>query len=319
MRGSGAASLRSPPQGSGLLSIGALSSATGIPVETIRTWERRYGFPVPERKPSGHRVYPLNTIPRLKRAAQAIARGHRPAEVVPASERDLDALLDSLPEVQPSMPAERSTGWAAESSGGRGDLLEAVRKFDADQLRLLIRGYWARQGPTDFLEHTAAPFLSSVGRAWEQGDMGIRHEHFASGVLGDFLRMVRAPLEDRASGPVVALATLPGELHGLGLHMVALVFAGTGWRPLLLGVDTPIDQIAALARDARLGAVALSCVQAQRSSAARIRKLRRAMPRRIPLVVGGKGAPSRSPAAGVEIIQELTLLERWARSRLASA
>src|SRR5678815_3207470 len=83
----------------GLLSIGALSAATGIPIDTIRTWERRYGFPVPVRKPSGHRVYPLSLIPRLRRAAQAIARGHRAAEVVPASERALDALLESLPQL----------------------------------------------------------------------------------------------------------------------------------------------------------------------------------------------------------------------------
>jgi len=32
------------------LTIGALSRATGIPVETLRTWESRYGFPEPERK-----------------------------------------------------------------------------------------------------------------------------------------------------------------------------------------------------------------------------------------------------------------------------
>ena len=96
-----------PPRGSapdsskGLLSIGALSAATGIPIDTIRTWERRYGFPVPVRKPSGHRVYPLSLVPRLRRAAQAIARGHRAAEVVRASERALDALLESLPHSTP--------------------------------------------------------------------------------------------------------------------------------------------------------------------------------------------------------------------------
>ena len=53
------------------LSIGALSRATGIPVETLRTWESRYGYPVPERRPSGHRVYPLESVPRLRRIAEA--------------------------------------------------------------------------------------------------------------------------------------------------------------------------------------------------------------------------------------------------------
>ena len=81
----------------GVLSIGALSAATGIPVETIRTWERRYGFPIAERKPSGHRVYPVSTIPRLRLIAAALARGHRAAEVVGTSEQTLAALLEAVP------------------------------------------------------------------------------------------------------------------------------------------------------------------------------------------------------------------------------
>src|SRR5512145_741358 len=75
------------------LSIGALSRATGIPVETLRTWESRYGFPVPERRPSGHRVYALSTVPRLRRISEALARGHRAGQVVPVPDADLRRLL----------------------------------------------------------------------------------------------------------------------------------------------------------------------------------------------------------------------------------
>ena len=53
----------------GMLSIGALARATSIRVETLRTWERRYGYPLPERKPSGHRVYPVASVSRLRRIA----------------------------------------------------------------------------------------------------------------------------------------------------------------------------------------------------------------------------------------------------------
>lgn len=38
-------------------SIAAVSKLTGISCHTLRVWERRYGFPVPERSPSGHRRY----------------------------------------------------------------------------------------------------------------------------------------------------------------------------------------------------------------------------------------------------------------------
>ena len=79
------------------LSIGALSRATGVAVETLRTWESRYGFPVPERKPSGHRVYPLSAVPRLRRIAQALALGHRAGQVVAASDGALGQLLAAAP------------------------------------------------------------------------------------------------------------------------------------------------------------------------------------------------------------------------------
>src|SRR5512143_4189420 len=77
------------------LSIGALSRATGIAVETLRTWESRYGFPVPERKPSGHRVYPVSAVPRLRRIAQALSLGHRAGQVVAAPDEALGRLLET--------------------------------------------------------------------------------------------------------------------------------------------------------------------------------------------------------------------------------
>lgn len=300
----------------GLLSIGALSSATGIPIDTIRTWERRYGFPVPVRKPSGHRVYPLATVPRLRRAAQAIARGHRAAEVVAASESALNALLDSLPPPSTELNQPGLVSVSAEQiSADQVEAFEAVRTYDGDRLKRRLQADWVRLGPLVFLEFAAA-FMTAVGDRWAEGELDVRHEHFASGVLGDFLRAVRSPLDDRATGPVAALATLPGELHGLGLQMAALVFALAGWRPLVLGVDTPILQIAALAREVPIAAVALSCVQSRvRNAIVLIQELRRRLPRHTPILVGGRGAPADRQLKGVEIVRDLAELDRWVRVR----
>jgi methanogenic corrinoid protein MtbC1 len=294
----------------GLLTIGALSTATGIPIDTIRTWERRYGFPLPERKPSGHRVYSLSTVPRLRRVAQAIARGHRAAEVLPASENALEVLLSSLPPAA-TEPAERSPapGWLVPADAQ--EALQWVRAFDAERLKRWFQTDWARLGPLEFLEHRAAAFLRAVGDAWAAKELEVRHEHFASAVLGDFLRSVRQPLDDRARGLIALLATLPGELHGLGLQMAALVFALAGWRVLMLGVDTPIEQIAALTREVPIATVALSCVEPHGVKiAAQIRALRRKLPRSVSLIVGGSGAPE---VQGTVILSDLGALERWLR------
>ncbi|MEO8090455.1 MAG: cobalamin B12-binding domain-containing protein [Gemmatimonadales bacterium] len=298
----------------GLLSIGALSAATGIPADTIRTWERRYGFPVAERKPSGHRVYPLATVPRLRRIAQAIARGHRAAEVLPASERALESLLASLPAAGPEPANWPMLPPRPIAPADPKDLVDAVRSFDAGRLRRDFQVDWARLGPLEFLEQRAAPFLTAVGNGWAEGTLDVRHEHFGSSVLGDFLRTVRLPLDDRATGPIAAIATIPGELHGLGLQRSALVFALAGWRVLVLGVETPVAEIVALAREAPIAVVALSCVQPARPSlAAAVRTLRHRLPRSIPILVGGAGAAA-ARQRGVEIFSDLAGLDRWLRA-----
>ena len=39
---------------------------TGIKADTLRAWERRYGLPVPERSPGGHRLYSQYDIETIK-------------------------------------------------------------------------------------------------------------------------------------------------------------------------------------------------------------------------------------------------------------
>ncbi|HEX6133824.1 MAG TPA: cobalamin-dependent protein [Longimicrobiales bacterium] len=300
------------PRGQGVLTIGALSAATGIPVATIRTWERRYGFPVADRKPSGHRVYPVSIVPRVRLIGQVLARGHRAAEVVPASERELEALLAAQPQPRSAPPRPAVT---VGQEPAPTDLFAAVQSFDAEALRRVFQAEWARRGPLEFVEQRAAPFLKAIGDAWAQGELDVRHEHFASASLGDFLRTVRVPLEDRASGPIAALATLPDERHGLGLQMSALIFALAGWDPLVLGVDTPVEQIVALAREAPIDAVALSAVLPVDAGALdAVRTLRRRLPRGIPILLGGSGAADVR-VRGVELMPDLRALDEWLRTR----
>jgi MerR family transcriptional regulator, light-induced transcriptional regulator len=298
--------------GQGGLSIGALSAATGIPVETIRTWERRYGFPVAERKPSGHRVYPVATVPRLRLIARALTQGHRAAEVVPASERALEALI-----AVPTLTEASFTpaGRAALDLEDTNELFAAMRAFDTERLRRAFQQDWARLGALEFAEQRAAPFLTKIGDAWENGELDIRHEHFASACLGDFLRTVRIPLDNRATGPLVALATLSGEHHGLGLQLCALVFALAGWRTLVVGVDTPADQIIALTKEVPIAAVALSYVLPHDKRAVEeVRAMRRRLPRGVALLLGGSGAP-RIEGKGIDVLTDLRSVDRFISRR----
>jgi len=296
------------PSGDAQLSIGALAKATGIPADTLRTWERRYGFPKPDRKPSGHRTYSLTHVPRLRRIAEALGQGNRAGDVLAASDRELDALLATI---GGGNAAPSATG--AYGGEDRETLLEAVERFDAAQIAKSLMAAWGRLGPCEFLDTCVGPFLRDIGEAWEHDRLTIAHEHFASERVSDVLRTLRGPLEARSRGPLIVLATLPGESHSLGLQMAGLVIVAAGCRVLLLGTEMPVSEIAGLGNDfgARAVGVSVSSATCGATTARDIRELRTKLPSRTELLVGGAGAPKAS--AGVTILPTVATLDHWAR------
>lgn len=281
-----------PEQDGGGLSIGALSRATGIPVQTLRTWERRYGAPTPERKPSGHRLYPVTEIERLRAVSALLANGHRAADVLPRSASERAGLLEAAGADTPTAVPALRVGPAGEAPDF-GPVLQAVRRFDRAQIVAWLHAQWSRLGPLLFLQDLAGPFLQRIGEQWSDGALEIRHEHFATACLTDVLREVREPFDRQAKGPRVIAALLSGDRHEGGLLMVSVLLAVRGFRVVYLGVDTPAAEVIGAAKEANVHAVAVSVSPSVPAAGARrgIVALRRALPRRVALWLGGSGSP----------------------------
>ena len=173
--------------------------------------------------------------------------------------------------------------------------------------------------PARVLCSRISPLVYAVGEEWAAARLEIRHERFLSERVGDLLRSLRLPLEEKAKGPLVVGTSLPGEEHGLGLQMVALLLTGVGCRILILGTEVPPTQVASLARDLTARAVAVSVSIANRGEpmTGQITFLRSLLPRRVTLLVGGAGAPGAQP--GLKIIQDLTEVEEWGRHLVKDA
>ena len=63
-------------QGEVTFRIGTASRMTGIPVDTLRVWERRYGVVTPLRSPGADRLYRQDDIKRLALLKKLVDRGH---------------------------------------------------------------------------------------------------------------------------------------------------------------------------------------------------------------------------------------------------
>ena len=64
------------------LGISAVERDTGLSKDTLRVWERRYGFPRPVRDALGERTYPVEQVDRLRLIRRLMDAGHRPGKVV---------------------------------------------------------------------------------------------------------------------------------------------------------------------------------------------------------------------------------------------
>lgn len=275
------------------LSIGDICSETGLSADVIRVWERRYGFPLPMRLPSGHRRYRREDLLRLRLMAEAVAHGHRPSLVARASEEMLKRML-----VRGYNP-------------GADVLFEAVAAMDTDRMRRLFREGLALLGWKPFLLQTVSPLLDRVGMAWAEGTIGIHHEHLVTEVLEDLLRELRMECEMLPGRGAVMLCTLPGERHRLGILMAALAYASLGLRTELLGVELPVASIAQAARALKVGCVAVSLsIQGSGEPARRLLlDLQERLPHGCQLVIGGEGAARTRKIAGVERRHGLEVFE----------
>lgn len=306
------------PNGVGGLSIGAVSTAVGIPVETLRTWERRYGFPDPERNQSGHRVYSPEVVDKLRLIQQALDDGHRPSGVVGKSPETLRELLGipSIRSARSGSDAESSEPWRVQDPDNQliQPWLKATADFDGEALETALQNDWHSLGALAFLNDRMRPFLDELGMAWVEHRMEVAHEHFASERLRDFLTAHWRPMSDRSKGPRVVCATLPGETHYLGLQMAATVLALAGCRVVYLGSDTPIEDIVAAAHSYDTTGVVISIsVAANRFLITRdLTQLRDKLESDVQLLVGGRGAPEGLP--NVDTIGGLRGLHAWGQA-----
>lgn len=290
------------------LSIGALSAAVDIPVATLRTWERRYGFPRSERRPSGHRRYAVEVVEKLTLVKELLGRGHRPSAILGATEDELRDLLRAVsqqaaPVVRHSSEDLRFDDWFA-----------ALRTANADDLHRTLNESFARLGAISFMDSQLAPFLVEMGLRWTTGRLGIAEEHFASGVITDFLTSRWRSLKPREGAPVVVCATLAHEHHLLGVHMAAAALALDGWDVRFLGANTPEADVAELAATVGASAIALgtSPVADPDELAEQLLRLREHAGPRVAIWLGGARVP---PGAGeaVEGVRNIAHVVEHAR------
>jgi methanogenic corrinoid protein MtbC1 len=250
------------------LNIAALTQRTGVPSDTIRKWEQRYGVLHPERTAGGQRRYSELDVARVEWLKERIHEGYRIGEAA--------ALLGAGVLVARNVEELRE------------GIVEATGANDLEALGQLVDQALALSTLDESFVQVLAPALVEVGERWASGAVSVAQEHLVSSTVRAALQTLLSDQRADVRGTAV-LACAPGERHEIGLLMLAVMLRSDGWRVAYLGADTPYVDALALADE--LNARALCFSAASEESAKALDQAREAAAPResLTVVVGGRG------------------------------
>ena len=289
------------------LSIAAVERDTGLSKDTLRVWERRYGFPAPGRDPVGERAYTIDQVEKLRVIKRLLDAGHRPGRIVPLPFDELQQFSEAAADMAPACVTDPAEGLDLRPQ------MALIRAHDVRGLRSSLTRLLARLGVARFVIDVIAPLNGAVGDAWMRGQMEIFEEHVYTESVQVVMRQAIAgiPAAAAAGGPRVLLGTFPGEPHGLGLLMAEAMFALEGCDCVSLGVQSPLWDMVLAASAFRSDIVALSftgCMNPNQVVES-LTDLRRKLPAGVQVWAGG-AAPVlvRRRVEGVSPVTSLELL-----------
>lgn len=269
--------------------IATIERETGLSKDVLRIWERRYGFPVPDRDANGERLYPAQQLERLRLIKRLIDQGHRPGKLMAAS----DDTLAQWALKQPLRYTENAQ--SSEAHHALTELLSPIQQHDVAGYQHAMQQRLARQGLLHFVQHTVAPLAQEVGEAWASGCLAIFEEHLFTELTQRLLRQAIANLPRPTSRPRIVLTTVPEEQHALGLLMVESLLALEGATCIPLGTQTPLAEIsrAVQAHQADIVALSFSSTFPKRQLTNTLQTLRQLLPPTVELWVGGNGVANQ--------------------------
>lgn len=287
------------------LSIAAVERDTGLSKDTLRVWERRYGFPNPERDHFGERIYSIDQVDRLRAIRRLMDTGYRPGKIIGLSLEDLQALAESV-----SQPAPIAS---EDQAADLDQFMNVLKSHEIEDLRRQLSQRVLRLGLARFVTELVAPLTEKVGDTWARGQLEIYEEHLFTESMQVVLRNAISTIPQPGNRPRVLLTTFPSEPHGMGLLMVEALLALEGCRCFSLGVQTPVWDIvlASQAQDIDLVVLSFSPVMNPTLVVDGLTELRAKLPKSVEIWAGGRcPVLSRRAPDGIRVVTEFAELTK---------
>ncbi len=228
-----------------IYNIGVVSRMTGIPVATLRVWERRYKFPLAGRTAGGHRLYSEQELARLRWVKSTIDEGMQTSQAIRAlHSRERQGRIPELGMVA-AEPAPQPVLEGSSLEVFRKRFTQSLENSELDRADQILGEIMAIYPLESVLVEVIAPSLAEIGEAWRNGRINVATEHLASAFLRQRLTMWLV------TGPPAH------PIRPIGLLMLGVLLRRRRWPVAYLGQAVPLPDLAKFVRDIRPPVVVL--------------------------------------------------------------
>ncbi|MFD6159865.1 MerR family transcriptional regulator [Nocardia sp. NPDC060256] len=209
--------------------VGAVARELGIPLATLRSWNRRYGLGPSGHQRGRHRHYAQADLVLIRRMVELVRAGASPASAARAAGVVVAPVLGDVAAV-----------------------LQAALRLDSAELLAAVSAHFARFGVVVTWNRLCRPAFAEIVGRQERGDRFIDVEHLLSWAVATSLhRTVPLPPPRAEQTPIVLVCTA-AENHVLPLEVLRAALAERGVLAVFLGPSVPDDALAdALSRHDR--------------------------------------------------------------------
>jgi len=257
---------------------------SGVRVDLIRAWERRYKVLTPKRTGSGYRVYTARDVALLKRLKQLTEQGVSISEAA-------GMLPQLLAELDAALPVPSQEGSAPRTEAWQREVLAAAEAMDQGRVLAVLDEVLTTLPPLRAFEEVLVPLLHEVGARWYAGKLTVGQEHLVTQAVRARL-MILLHMAPQQGGRRALLACFPEEQHEVGLLGAALRLRQAGWNVTVLGPRVPAEEVVRMATALDVDLVGLSLVteMGAPSFTETVSTILKGIPRKTVLWLGGAAA-----------------------------
>jgi methanogenic corrinoid protein MtbC1 len=267
----------------------SVSRLTGVPADTIRKWERRYGAVNPRRDARGVRRYSELDLHRLRELRAALDLGYPIGEAVLLPPAALAKIIaEKLPVLKERPDRARTT----RADSFTRAVVRGLERYDGEQIDRMLSAAAHLLPPSEFVLEVMSPLFQQIGTRWRRGTMEIEQEHLFSAIARSILGGLIRRHATRGDARLVLFTTLAGEPHEFGVLLAAMLAASEGLRPYYLGPNVPAAAIARAAAEVKAGTVVVGAARSRNKATLRrtIDALASGLPAGTDLWLGGRAA-----------------------------